>query len=420
MIIEDKCSFFEVEQRLLDCLNLWIETKSNYFDPNLFRRSLNNCIQALRNVTWILQSNKSKFSNFDDWYKSWQERMRGDEIMRWLVKSRNYIVKNGDLVTHSKVRAALVYRWIDPPVFEMQLSPLLKTEQIAELLAKHSPDEQRWSVFLLKIERLWVDSNLPNKELLEILTHVFNVLSTLVYDAHNKLLETTISSLCPWYSEKAHENKPFMLAQERDRTIWWDLNAGGILNPTEIPFKVSEKLRKKAMDRYPTMSTFSKRLKECKTFEQESAAYFEVAKNMLVRDGYHIPIALLGYSNRRKEICPLVIRDRTEKHLMFLKLASDIEKKRANSVIIINETWIVSGDNVREAYYTKYEIKTPGREEALMLTAAHADGRVITYIVFFYKNLLGKINMGEEKIFTGIEKESFLIPILVALKKSNA
>jgi hypothetical protein len=80
-------------------------------------------------------------------------------------------------------------------------------------------------------------------------------------------------------------------------------------------------------------------------------------------------------------------------------------------------------DNIQggygEAYYTKYELKAPGRKEALMLTAAHADGRVITYIVFFYKNLLGKINLGEETIFTGIEGETFLSPILVALKKEQ-
>jgi len=415
---ENECPFFEVEQRLSDCLDLWAETKSNYFNPVIFRRSLNNCIQALRNVTWILQSNKSKFNNFDNWYIPWQKRMADDGIMRWLIDARNQIVKRGDLITRSKVRAAIVYRWKDPPVFETEVPVFAKTEHIARLLAKHTPNEQGWSVYLLKVERLWIDSKLPNKELLEALTHVFNVLSELVYDAHDKLSESAVSSLCLWYSGKVHKNVPSMLAQEWDRTMWFDLNEGVVMTPASIPFRTSEDSVKKALKRYPGMKVFSKNFKGSKTLEEESLVFFEQAKNILLKDGYHVPIAFIGYSGSELEVIPLIFRDRTEKHLIFLKLASDIEKKRATSLILISEAWIAPiTDSI---YFTRFEIKAAGRKEALMVTAAQADGKVITRGVVFSKNSLGKVSLGEETVFEGAGEESYLIPILAALKKNGA
>ena len=72
------CPLNATEKRLTDCLNLFIETKNNYFDPEVFRLKLNNCIQTLRTVTFILQKNRSVFSEFDSWYKQWQDKMRND------------------------------------------------------------------------------------------------------------------------------------------------------------------------------------------------------------------------------------------------------------------------------------------------------------------------------------------------------
>jgi hypothetical protein len=38
---------------------------------------------------------------FEEWYGAWQEKMRADERMRWLVEARNTVEKQGDLDLHS-------------------------------------------------------------------------------------------------------------------------------------------------------------------------------------------------------------------------------------------------------------------------------------------------------------------------------
>ena len=84
-----------------DAHRLWHHALESYFDPEAFRVALQNCIQTLRTVTWLLQNNKRHIPNFDAWYSAWQDKMRADNVMRWLVNSRNKIEKQGDLGTHS-------------------------------------------------------------------------------------------------------------------------------------------------------------------------------------------------------------------------------------------------------------------------------------------------------------------------------
>lgn len=53
----------------------------NYHDPYAFRYELNAFIQALRNITFMLQSEKSRPPSFKDWYVFQQEKMRSDAHM---------------------------------------------------------------------------------------------------------------------------------------------------------------------------------------------------------------------------------------------------------------------------------------------------------------------------------------------------
>ena len=150
---KDKCPIFTTERRLDDCFQLWIATKEKYFDSVQFRVYLNSLIQALRNVTWILQSSKSIFLNFDPWYKQWQDKMRADSILKWLVDARNTIVKKGDLETYSKVKVSIVKSWFDSPSTEFEVSPFIKTENIARTIAQQKPKDYLPKVGLLRVKR---------------------------------------------------------------------------------------------------------------------------------------------------------------------------------------------------------------------------------------------------------------------------
>lgn len=294
------CPLDAADRRLRDGLNLWVETKSLYFYPDRFRLSLNNVIQTLRNVTFVLQKSKSDLNGFDDWYSPWQERMRNDEQMRWLVDSRNVIVKQGDLETYSRARVSVVDSWFEPPKLEIDVPPFTETGDFERLLATNAPTDMTTDVGLLKVERRWVDSRLPSEEILGILAHAFDVLFQLLHDAHMRLLEESDRLNCVWlpvFSSSEDRLPRCMLGLEWDRTLWIDLRDGSIVSPCSTSMAQSEEDLGKAARRYDGIDQFKKELSDASDLKSQALACFNGAKNVLKTDGAHVPIAILSASS---------------------------------------------------------------------------------------------------------------------------
>jgi len=123
------CIFHPVERRLEDAAALWDKAQLAYFSPDDFRLNLQACIQAFRSVTWVLQNQKRKVDGFDQWYAGWQQKMREDPILRWLVEARNKIEKQGDLETRSMLKLTFSSAWTDAPAIEKQLPPKTRPDQ---------------------------------------------------------------------------------------------------------------------------------------------------------------------------------------------------------------------------------------------------------------------------------------------------
>lgn len=403
-----ECPLAPTEQRFSDCLAMWLETKDNYFSPNSFRLSLNNCIQTMRNVTFVLQKAKSRFSNFDAWYAGWQDTMRKDAIMRWLTEARNVIVKEGDLSTSSKLRLAVVENWFDPPYVEVDAPPFTETENFLKFLAETNPGSVHLEVGLLRAERRWIDEQLEESELLEALSHVFDVLSDLLLDAHEKLFYQEDLLRCRWYTEHIPcrgQRLACMKAQEWDRTVWLDLNTGEVLRLVDSPARRidDEEVRK----HYPDLIQSEGKRKKPATLKEEADMLFEGAKNILCTDGYHMPIAMLGHHNDSRDIIGLQMSDRTEKHLAIRKLAADVERIGATSIILIGEVWVSDAEECR---LTSVGVESPTLREALQVLAANAAGETYTRQVFFTKDKNGRITLGSECDLSGAES-NILAPI---------
>ena len=387
------CPLNATEKRLTDCLNLFIETKNNYFDPEVFRLKLNSCIQTLRTVTFILQKNRSVFSKFDSWYKQWQDKMCNDSILKWLKEARNFIEKEGDLLTLSKARISVVESWFSNPIFEMEIPPLTKTEHIAKLLTHpHISNKEIYNVDLLRFERRWVDSKLPDYEILESLAYSFQFLSGLLCDAHISLLGKSQALKCNWCSHFISlENKlpPCMIAQEWDRTIWVDIKSGQVLTPAEFLVERSSEMDEEAEKRYPILRNKI----ACSNLREEATYFFEIAKTMLAVDGHHYPVAIIGYPDGHKEVHQLWMIDRTEKHLAFRKLAAEIDKTGANSLILINEAWSAPIEGTK---FHAQGIEHPERKEILHLIAINDNNETYTHEISFERDENGKIKLGKE------------------------
>jgi len=394
------CPIAVADRRLCDGLNLLVEAKQYYFEPDRFRLNINNTVQTLRNVTFVLQQAGSDLPSFDGWYSSWQKIMRADPVMKWLVESRNLIVKQGDLEIHSKARISIVDSWFDPPKLEILIPPFTHTKKFAKLLSQCAPTDIRWDVGLLRVERRWVDSRLPNHEILEALVHSFDVLNQLIVDAHKSLLEQSIREQCPWFADMSpsiDRPPPCMLAQDWDRTILVDLHDGKIVMPVMVPHEPSKKDLQRAAKRYPFVDSLKHKLATKSSLKDEAAFLFEHAKNVLKKDGYHVPIAIVGYPDGTQSISALVMVDRTEKHLMLRNLAAQIEKTGADSVILINEIWVSSHQNVKPLRHAGDD---PNREEALLLIATNEKGDVFVHKALFSRDKNGNITIDKEGLVT--------------------
>lgn len=70
-----------------------IETK----DPKKRYTAIRNFIVFGRSVTFVIQNLKSVDSDFDQWYKPYQDKMKNDKMMNTIVRMRNEILKEGKL-----------------------------------------------------------------------------------------------------------------------------------------------------------------------------------------------------------------------------------------------------------------------------------------------------------------------------------
>lgn len=351
----------------------------------------------MRNVTFVLQKTKPQFNNFEGWYGGWREKMGKDSVMTWLISARNVIVKEGDLSTPSKLRISIVETWFAPPYIEIDAPPFTETGDFIKFLAKNNPNNVDLKVRLLRAERRWIDEQLKECELLEALSHVFVVLSDLLLDAHENLYYREDLLKCPWYT---HQN-PYkgqyvdcMKAQEWDRTIWLDLNTGQVLRPAVSPVPVREIIDYEEVKRhYPNLQQHTGQQKKPKDLKEEADILFEHAKTTLITDGFHVSIAIVEYPNSHRNIVALQMLDRTEKHLAIRRLAADIERTGATSIVFIGEAWVSSTEDYR---LTPVGVESPTLREALLLIAANAEGETYTRKVFFAKDKNGKTSLGKE------------------------
>jgi hypothetical protein len=62
------CPIPGTHNRLREAHRLWHQAADQYADPAGFQPNLNATIQALRNVTWVLQKEHAAVPDFEPWY----------------------------------------------------------------------------------------------------------------------------------------------------------------------------------------------------------------------------------------------------------------------------------------------------------------------------------------------------------------
>lgn len=406
------CPLLPVERRLQDAVSLWTEALDCYFDPERFRVKLQAAIQSFRSVTWVLQSQKAVLPGFDVWYETKQQSMRSDPKMRWLVEARNYIEKQGDLSTRSRFLVTFSNSWDSELVREFKFGPDVMPKDVVELIANSIPDAKITEAALLKFDRAWVDSMLPEEEVLTTLIHCFLVLQSVVDSAHELINPETE---CADSSRRKQTNDVLpaaMVGLSFPATKWFKVRRG-LLVDYDIRKIVygREDLAKYAAEQ-PAVAEAAKGLELAGTFREKCEAFFEMARVLLVRDGYHITTVIFE-AGGIPQFWHLQMDDRAEKHVLMREIATVCRRHQATWFIMIGEAWLA----IPHQRYGPHAANYPNRKEALVLHGVHRDGSQLSCVALFSKvngkTVIGPTTVNDE-LLPGIMR-----PIVQVIRSSQ-
>lgn len=361
------CPVTAVHRRLQEAHRQWHQAADHYSDPEAFASYVNAAVQALRNVTFILQSQKSEIPDFGPWYAEWQERYGLDPIMKWVRDARNKVVKQDDLQTYSTARFKVLTWWDEPPVFEAELDPMIPTRALAGHIASRPEfSEDVRKVGVVVVERRWVERDLPGHEVLTALAHCYAVLAATINHLHQPASARGAASAEP----VAHV--PCMVSTEFDRTISISLATGQELIFGEGPSAPEDDLPSALIEKRYKLSNIGDPCGPTSSLRERALYAFQMAKRLIEKDGYHEPIVLYFTADGKSAVTGFDMGDRAELLVTWRVVAANVRKMRAVAIISITEAWIapVPEDGVVRIPAAE----DPDRREILSVHAAARDG----------------------------------------------
>jgi hypothetical protein len=228
---------------------------------------------------------------------------------------------------------------------------------------------------LVRVERRWIDTDLPDAELLDALAHCYVVLAELANDAHR----------LTGSDEAATDARPAcMQATEEARTAYVHLGTHEVFQPrmSTVPIDATA-----SEARYGVSETYAKAAAagsgDVYAFAE---AAVERAKTILAKDGRHAPALFLFGSDGRVMPYALEFHDRQDKYVQWERVAREVERLGATGLVFISEAWIATVDAKSSVVSPSGD---PKRGQILVVTAAMADGRKRSYRVRFKRRLFG-------------------------------
>jgi hypothetical protein len=191
---------------------------NNYHDAEGFRYNMNAFIQALRNVTFALQSEKKNIPDFDIWYEQMQKWMRESPLLKNFVDGRNIVVKRGNLSIKSEAYIGLFRYRKHKFGMMIPVNPFKSSTEILQFAEKHffgyliendhsSVGEQSG------VLRKWVVEDIGHNEVLQYCFEAWRMIGQLINEAHELLgLEFHIPTDC----EDCPENYQVLLETDLD------------------------------------------------------------------------------------------------------------------------------------------------------------------------------------------------------------
>lgn len=397
-------------KRLFDAQAHWHNANKQYFDPNAFRMLINSCIQELRNVTFVLQSNKRGIEGFDEWYEPWQDRMRANKSLRWLVSARNYIVKQGDLELKSMLRIEVIGSYLagEVKIFEQDYEVNISSKDIFQKTIDSGMPKEVLENSYVKLQRKWIDSNYPDYELLELLGICWTAVAELLFDAPGAT-DDEISRI------NEARIPPCMYQGSETRSIWMKVQDDDLV-PTQMhqeSITITKADAEKSKERYGDSPLFNKKINPT-NLKELCELFLEQAKFVLKKDEYHVHLVVIFVDSKIVAIKELRNEDQADKYRTLRLVASEMEKIGANQFLMVSEAWTAPFD---PNYPHRHAADSPDRQESLNLIGVNKSGEGYFFILPFSRVVEG-ITYGEVSV-NGIEGLNIIQPIVSIWEKSN-
>jgi hypothetical protein len=180
----------EAEINIQKIESIFSKLFEDYHNPTNFIAQAEALVQALRNFTWFLQSKKSGIDKFDEWYGPWQELMKQNPYMRFIVEMRNGIVKQG-IDTAKSQALILLYTDYRQTLLEKRLDVRTTTDEMRKEISKLAEKNPALNHATGEIQRIYI-FNYPKKDDLEVIDTLFYcfIFISKLYDDFNNFLKT--------------------------------------------------------------------------------------------------------------------------------------------------------------------------------------------------------------------------------------
>ncbi|MFJ8624268.1 hypothetical protein ACIRD3_15665 [Kitasatospora sp. NPDC093550] len=370
------CPMPSAHRRLMECHAQWHLLHEAYFDPHGFRLNLNALLQNLRNVTWLIQKQKSELPGFDDWYPRFTDSAGKDPLMRWSVRSRNRITKEADLELLSHMRIVWHQDWLQRVIGTSSEYPprLSIREVVTDIMRRYRPP-----FGTMTVQRRWVDKELPDWELLDATGAVYSRLEALLAEGHSAAgvtlcdLESHIQECVTASLSRSGARALCMFTAKDDLEAHFDLVSGAEIEQLSSVFERDDELAAESAERYGGQLQLP-----LGDAIESVPGYLNVARTLMESDGDHGTFAFLFRGALRVGLTHLVFDSQSAKMLAFEKLASQAKARDADGVLVVSEAWFAVPTKREKDLGTFF---FPARDrldrrESLVVQAVTRDGRV--------------------------------------------
>ncbi len=386
--------------------NAWYLAAENYHIIDDFLMYINNAIQELRNITFIIQKNKFLKDDFEEWYEKKQNLMKKDKILKWLKDSRNRIVKQSDLKLFSVARLT-IENWEAESIIDLEVPPLLSNKEISHfalrLVKKETIDlANKTGGLLLKIEREFIDSEYKDVEILSLISYGYISIKNIVLEFLKSIDVGTKG-----FDFERDERITSMDVPEKNRTIWVDIRDGSIARQKKI------RINRLPENKINELISDNEQRKMKENFEKNKAgkgafglakSHLEFAKSVLKKqeEGF---LPMINYFNKKGDMVDvqyLAFQDRMQKYYMFNKAAQYAKSnKDIHEISITVESWSVPTEKYQKLIEGK--LSDFEKEEIIMVECLNRDGK--------YKLLSSVLKRDDKKIdfvdLPGINKKGY-------------